>query len=501
MSFTRLLSRTSLSGLAVAALAVAGLTLTSAPQAQAQTAAQVESQTRPNFGILLDPPTRGSRSRSRGNHRRWNYGDHRPNYRPAPPRPGGEEIVLVDCGGNPGTGAVEDAVRRVRPGGTLLIRARGGACVGWLNIDKPMTIIGESGFDPRDWDRNPNVTLQAPDGLPCITIAQGVRVEIRDMLFASPNGGDAACIVGYNAEIVMNRVGFRHAGDEAAIYADGGLLDIRNAVIEAQTVAPAIVADGATLMAWEMVISGAQVGIELTPGAGQTSTITASTLQGSEAPNSFGPRSIGVIVRSSREYGRVEIANTVICGYVEGIAVEGASVNVTGSKICRADKGAVLYNGELRMTDSRIRASSLAVAAASGHAVLTNNIIAGVREVFYAENRATVEASGNRVWSQYVCRARFRDRYSGRYEPYWVNGDGYECMYGSYPRNWWEEEDGQFGYDYADDGYVLDGYDQYRTGNGWYDRDGRYVRDDRYRGDDRWNRGGQRSGGGWFSGR
>ena len=42
----------------------------------------------------------------------------------------------------------------------------------------------------------------APDGLPCMTVAQGVRVEIRDMLFASPRAGDAACIVGYGAEIV-----------------------------------------------------------------------------------------------------------------------------------------------------------------------------------------------------------------------------------------------------------------------------------------------------------
>ena len=450
-------------GAAAIAVAVTGFALGDGP-AHAQVAAKVESQTRPNFGVLLDPPTRGSRSR-RSQHRRYDYGQHRPDWRPGPLRPGGEEIVLIDCGGNPGTGAVEDAVRRVRPGGTLVIRARGGACVGWLNIDKPLTIIGESGFDPREWGSNPAPTLMAPDGLPCMTVSQGVRVEIRDMIFASPRAGDAACIVSYGAEIVMNRVAFRHAGDEAAIYADGGLVDIRNAIIDAQTIAPAIVADGAVLNAHEMAVTGAQSGLEMVPGSGQTSRLSNVTLKGTGAPNAFGPRSIGIVIRSGRDYGRVEIENTAVLGYVEGVAIEGASV---------------------AMTNSRIRASTVGVAAASGHAVVTDNVFAGVREVIYAENRATVEASGNRVWSRYLCTARFRDRYRGRYEPYWQGGSGWECMYGAYPQNWWENEDGLLGLPYQDDGYQLEGYREYQSGVGYYTRDGRYVRDDRDRGDDRW---------------
>ena len=311
--------RSTIAGVAIIAAGIAGVALSQGPSAHAQVAAKVESQTRPNFGLLLDPPTRSYRSRG-SHHRRYDYRRHRPDWRPdynpGGYRPGGEEIVLVDCGGNPGSGAVEDAVRRVRPGGTLVIRARAGACVGWLNIDKPLTIIGEGGFDPRDLATAGDPTLQAPDGLPCITVAQGVRVEIRDMVFASPRAGEAACIVGYGAEIVMNRVGFRHAGDEAAIYADGGLLDIRNTIIEAETIAPAIVADGAVLNAWEMVVAGAQSGIEVIPGPGQTSRILSTTLKGTNAPNAFGPRSIGIIVRSGRDYGRLEIENTAIVGYV-----------------------------------------------------------------------------------------------------------------------------------------------------------------------------------------
>ena len=129
---------------------------------------------------------------------------------------------------------------------------------------------------------------------------------------------------------------------------------------------------------------------------------------------------------------------------------------------------------------------------ASGHAVVTNNVFAGVREVVYAEGRATVESSGNRVWSQYLCRPQFRDRYSGRYEPYWRANQDYECMYGSYPQAWWDDEDGLLGLPYRDDGYQLEGYRDYQSGRGWYDRNGRYIEDDRYRGDDRWSRGGRR---------
>ena len=470
-----------------------GLSLLPADRAEAQDAARVESTTRPNFGILLDPPTRASSRRA--SHRRWRGprpGHDRPPYGhpgPGPIHPAGtEEVVLVDCGGNPGTGAVESAVRRVRPGGTLILRARGGPCVGWLNIDKPMTILGEGGFDPRDWDRNPSITLQAPDGLPCMTVAAGVRVEVRDVVFTSPHAGEAACVIGYDAQIEMNRVGFRHVGDEAAIYLDGGLLDIRNAVVDAQTVAPAIVADGASMTAYDVAVINAQSGLEVTPGAGQTVVIDTTTFVGAGTPNNFGPRAIGLLIRSGRDYGRVEVKNSLICRYSEGVAVEGASVSIEDSRICRTDKGVVLYNGELTLKDSSVRASSVGVAAASGRAVVVDNRFSGMRDdVIYDEPRSVVEASGNLVWSRHLCSARFRDRYSGRYEPYWQGGQGWQCAYGSYPQQWWQDEDGYFGQPYEDVGYTLDGYDAYQQGYGWYTRDGRYVNDRTYYGDDRWS--------------
>jgi hypothetical protein len=482
------ISTTTLAGVgAVAALSLMGV-LSSDGSAQAQVAAKVESQSRPNFGILLDPPTRSSGARR--HHRRWNYRDHNrwgPGHRPPPPLYGTEEVVLIDCGGNPGSGALESAVARVRPGGMLVIRARGGACVGWLNIDKPMTIVGDGRFDRAGWGQNPAATIQAPDGLPCMTVAQGVRVEVRDVVFESRNAGEAACVVGYGATLLFHNVGMRHAGDEAAIYVDGGALDIRDSVIDSQSIAPAVVADGAVVTAYETEILRAQSGMELTPGAGQTSTLTRVSMRGVDSPNNFGPRAIGLLVRSGRDYGRVEVSNSRICGYVEGVAVEGASVEVRDSRICRVDKGAVLYNGELLLTDSRVRAETLGVAAASGRAVITSNIFSGIRQVVFAEQRASVEERDNRVYSRNdLCRPQFRPRYRDRYEPQFGGNNAWRCEYSPYPQNWWAEEEGWLGLPYYNDAYALDGYDRYQSGYGWYDQGGRYVDDNRWQGDHRW---------------
>jgi len=116
---------------------------------------------------------------------------------------------------------------------------------------------------------------------------------------------------------------------------------------------------------------------------------------------------------------------------------------------------------------------------------VTNNVFAGVRDVIYAEDRAVIDARGNRVWSRDLCRPRFEPRYRDRYAPVWgggPGGGGWSCQYDPYPRDWWEPEDGA----YLDYGYQLDGWDRFQQGYGWYDRDGRYIDDGRAVGDNRW---------------
>ena len=82
----------------------------------------------------------------------------------------------------------------------------------------------------------------------------------------------------------------------------------------------------------------------------------------------YGPRAIGVLVRGSRELGRVSIAGAVICGYDEALAVDGASLQVTNSLICLSRKGAVLYSGDLSIENSLVGAEDVGVAAGQGRA-------------------------------------------------------------------------------------------------------------------------------------
>jgi len=472
-------------------LAVAATAMSLAPQVNAQEAARVESETRPNFGVLLDPPApRRSRATT---HRRWDYRTHRPDWRPvSPPRPAGEEIVLVDCGGNPGTGAVEDAVRRVRPGGTLVIRARGGPCVGWLHIDKPMTVIGESRVDLSDWDRGLVPTLQAPDGFPCVTVASGVRVEIRDIIFSSPRGGAAACIVGVDAQIVMSAVGFRHAGEEAAIYVDGGTIDIRGSRIDAQTSTAAVVAERAALTTDDLIISGSRTGIEIVPGAPQASYISRTRLIGPNSRERSGPASIGLMVAGGREFGQIEVSRATICGYDDGVSIEGAGVNITQSRICMVDTGVAVYSGSIALSESRIARANTGVLVGLGSGSVIGNVFAGVEHIIDARGDMTV--SGNRVWSRSErhCKPVPVRRYRDRYSLSWPEDPryGYRCEVAEYPRAWWRQDEGAFGLAYENYAYRPDQYDRYRDGWGWYDCQGRYVVDSRWQGEDRWRRGG-----------
>ena len=170
-------------------------------------------------------------------------------------------------------------------------------------------------------------------------------------------------------------------------------------------------------------------------------------------------------------------------------SVEGAALTVSGSKICRADKGAVVYNGELTLTDSRIRAEAVGVAV-SGRAVVRNNTFVGVREVFQRDYRSSLEATGNRVWSNDLCRPRWEPRYRDRYAPQWYQrpDQGYECQFSPYPRDWWDEMDGAYGDPYDDYSYMPDNYGRFQQGDGWYDSNGRYIDGGRTRGEDRWRR-------------
>lgn len=470
-------------GGALAIACAVGLTLADAPKAAAQ-AAKVESQTRPDFGLLLDPPPRTSRPRHHGRDRPWRWRDHYSGWRDDRGRDWDRywhgrpnDVAAVDCGMEGSPYALQRAVEHLRPGGTLILRGQG--CIGWLDVNKPLTIIGDADVTPNGFGPATPATLRAPDGLPCITVAAGVRVEMRDVVLEATNAGDAACVVGYDAQIVMRRTAVRYAGDEAAVFADGGLFDFRDGAINAETLGAAVVGYGATVTVERVRVTSSSLGFELTPGGASASTLSDLTMLAGQRAQGYGPRAIGVLVRGSRQFGQVSIAGAVICGYDEGLAVDGASLQVVNSLICMSRKGAVLYSGDLSIERSFIGAEDVGVAGGQGRARIIENTFFGVQRAFLVE-RAQVEAYGNVIYSQNACRPgrRPRDgrRERGRYDWYAPQGDGWACAYDDYaPRQFWDRGERLMGREYQDYSPEWDGYEQYRNGGGgWYEDDNRY---------------------------
>jgi hypothetical protein len=489
--------------IALSALAVAAGLTVAPPEASAQTAARVESQTRPNFGLLLDPPP-SQRVRPR-QHRTWSS-RWRPSY-PGPvrthfPIPGGEEVVLVDCGGNPGSGGVEAAVARLRPGGSLILRSTAGACVGVLQIDKPLTVIGDAGLDPRNWDRDAAPTLQAPDGSPCVVVSPGVRVTFRDVVFAAPRAGDTACIVGYDAEILLNRVSVRYAGDGPAIFADGGLLDLRDVEVDADTLSPGIVADQATVTADELWVSDAVSGMEITAGDGPISRLNRVRLVGSNRPASFGPRPVGLSILASRQQDLVQVTNSKICGYPDGVILQGAKFHIDRSRICGTIQAVTVHGGEALIENSRIVASDTGVYADAGTVTLRGNIFGGGRTPIADRRNGVINAENNHIWTaDRQCAPGFQPVYGNRYVPVWNGprehyadenayfGRGFTCHNTPYPRLWWEQDERDLGIPYDERISLPNAYYNFQRGRGWYDCRGSYVDSTRYFDDDRWRRG------------
>lgn len=482
-------------GVAAIATAVTVFAIGDRP-AHAQVAAKVESQTRPNFGVLLDPPTR-PRARPR-QHRdwsdRWRTQHHTPSR-------GGEEVVLVDCGGNPGSGAVEAAVARLRPGGSLILRSTSGPCVGLLRIDKPLTVIGDAGLDPRNWDRDSSPTLQALDGAPCVVVSPGVRVTFRDIVFAAPTAGDVACIVGYDAEILLNRVIVRYTGDAPAIYAEGGLLDMRDVEVKAETLSAGIVADQASVNADELWVTKALSGIEITAGDGPISRLNRVRLVGAGAAvtgSSLGPRPVGLSILASRNNDLVQVTNSKICGYPDGVILEGAKFHIDRSRICGTIDAVSVHGGEALIENSRIIASGIAVYADRGTVTVRGNNFGGDGNPTSDRRNGQIIAEDNRIWTAgRQCEPGYRMVYGNRYAPVWnastssgyTFGPGFTCINSPYPREWWQQDEADLGVPYSPRVSLPREYQNFQRGRGWYDCRGEYIDNTRYFDDDRWTRG------------
>lgn len=469
---------------AAAALLASAAVVASPGGALAYPDAKIDTQIKPEFGLLLKPKLRQHhrphKPRWRG---RYGYrsGVYDPNdlgpYDDPPPFQG--QTITVDCGnpaplpppvdsyggsdgggGNdsygpadPGgdsygdgaypvsNGPISDAVRQVAPGGTVYVRASA-ACTETIVIDRPVIIAGEPTSAFADGPaRRPQLTPAA--AAPCIRVLPGSgNVEIRDFEIEAVRGAAASCVEAWDSSVALVRTRIRYTGDGSAIYAAGGRLIVRQSSIEAKTYDAAVVADGADFEISGTRIRGEGAGLDLTAGA------TGGTLERVKVhSDASAPGGEGVLIRGLRSgSGRIKIRNVLTRGWRVGFHLErGAAADIERSRVVGARYGVISDFGDLNLTESAIGADQIGVYVAGGRARIYRNRIFGVRtRGILAEPGSDIQRGDN--WINQVGDWRSCAREDGEYcydfsrswgllsdegrdDAYGWQGDGYDAGY------------------------------------------------------------------------
>lgn len=437
---------------AAAAIAVA-LTATSV-QAFPGQEARVDQQVRPNFGGLITPPLKPRWRPDRWKPDRYRYGQRRPGWRDDY-GPGGWprdlQSTTVDCGDpDAGPTPISDALRSVADRGILYIR-NGGVCRETVLVEYPVIIAAEGASIFDTSGGSASATISAPEGAPCIRIAEGVRgVELRDLVLTSEKGGRTACIESWGGDVALVRTTVNYWGDAAAVYASGGKLIMRDSAIDAHTWDAAVTAESVELDIARTRIIGEETGIDLTPANDSNSVIEQT---GIISRSTAGAAGNGLLVRGLRSgSGVLNIRNAVICGWRNGLHLDrGSQVDIARSRICRTTVG-VVSDGRLSITESAIGALDVGIYLASGTGKITRNRIHDwSRRPIWVEYGATAEIEYNWVyygsdcWRQQWDRGTYCVRASSL--PSTLRDDSWMQ---SSSRNWWESD----GYDR---GYSRDG--------------------------------------------
>jgi len=417
-------------------IAAAGLTVAvGLPTASAAYPdAKVESQVRPNFGLLLEPPVK----RHKG-YRPW--GGRRPGWYDTPPphwqwKGPLRDVAFVDCAQARDPNEVNRALASLRPGGTLILRANGAACLDNVVVTKPVTIQGdggrpyrvsrfgyESGRGDLDAVMALPVALRSRPGGPCldIEIGKGLRGEVvlRDLVIEAEKAGNEACLYARNTDVRLERTVIRYNGDGAAVYLDGGSLTVSDSVrVDADTPSQAIFVDGGSVDLDDLTVTRAAVALQLEPGGSQPSRITRSRFLLWPTPSpAFGPASAGVVMPYGRGGGTLTISESKICGFGIGIWVQGANtIDVNRSLICRSGKGVYAAGGQITLAKSDIGAHTFGIHVGAGQVNLEGNVFYGARasDVFVEPGGALPRGGGNQFYSSnQVCSWRYLD------EGYW----------------------------------------------------------------------------------
>lgn len=399
--------------LAAAALAAAvGLTgLTQ--DAAAQQSARVESTVNPHFGWLLNPPIPPRVRRPWGGHHH---------------HPGTETAVMVDCD-KPGAD-VQAALNRLRAGGTLVLRARGGGtCTGSLTVNYPVTIIGEGAWRWNSLEPTgpgPQAILRAAPGQPCLTIkATAGDVRIRDMVIDMPSGGRRACVEAWGTYVDLNDTVIRYVGDGAAVEIQDGSLKMNRVRIASRSQEAAVVTIDSSADLTEVDIAATRVGLDL--GAGRKSNRlrgvgVTGVSDGRDA--SYGSPVAGVYIRSPLG-GAPE---TTLSGvYVEdfraGLWFEaGVNVRSEDGYVIGSDIGVVVEGGDVKLLGLLVSAREMGVYARAGRTSVRYASIFNVSSAaINADRGALVQADSNYVfpWARRGCGFMYQSAYQRR---------GQKCM-------------------------------------------------------------------------
>lgn len=423
-----------------------------ASPAAAAPEAQVDQQIRPNFGGLINPPLKRHRpAPQRWGKYRWGregyrYRDYYPDYQGDQPPYRVFDSLTVDCADtNRGPTPVSDALQALRDGGILYVRSRGGVCRETVYIDHPVIIAGE-GIPTFGASGAAPASFQPGAGNACVRIAPGVKgVELRDLTFSNDNGGRAACIEAWDAEVALVRAKVRYSGDSSAIYVSGGRLILRDSDVDGRTFDATVAVDSAVVDIARTRIVGEQAAVDIAPGPGDSQIVNSGLM----ARTMTEPGSVGLSVRGLHSgSGQLRVRNAVICGWRIGINLDrGADVDITRSHVCNALRGVWSEGADFSLLESAIQAQDLGVYVSGGKADIERNRIYDVeRAGIYVERGTQAIVENNWVYAadcrrfgwgggQYCVQTqrlppylRDRDR-MWRYDRDYWDIDGYDSGY------------------------------------------------------------------------
>jgi hypothetical protein len=448
--------------LSLAGAAALSLVLASAPPALAFPDAKIDQQIRPNFGGLITPPLkpRYRPDRPKGGKHVRKYrrpGGYGPGSDPGPGDGDLLQVAIVNCsaasapgystttskapassssddygaddaggddygsssrsssgsGGGSDSGyapsqtdadgnftSIAAALDALEDNGTLYIRG-GSPCRETVYVEHPVIIAGESASVFSGTSPAP-ATIAPAAGSACIVIGDGVKgVELRDLNFVTQQGGQKSCVQSWTSDVALVRTTVTYWGDGSAVFVSGGKLIMRDSVIEAKSWDPAVLVESATLDIARSKIAGEAIGLDLTPGNGESTLDQVGIVaRGGETPGD-----VGLLVRGLRSgTGMLTIHNVAVCGWRTGLHLErGAQVNLSRSRVCDSQRGIISAGASLAVKESAIGAREIALYVSEGRASLSRSRLYGGGQAVFSERGAVVELKDNWVYSNSDC--------------------------------------------------------------------------------------------------